>query len=74
MSFGFSVGDFISALELVGTVIQALRESGGAGLEYRELVNKLYGLELALLRVKQLELEEEQLSEYISLRLAASSC
>jgi hypothetical protein len=74
MSFGFSAGDFIAALTLVGTVIQALRESGGAGCEYRELVNELNALETALLRVKQLDFEEEQRSEYISLRQAAANC
>ena len=74
MSFGFSVGDFISALELVGTVVNALRESGGCGAEYVELVKQLYSLETALPQVKQLELGEEQRSEYIALRQAASQC
>lgn len=74
MSFGFSVGDFIAALELVGTVVNALRESGGSGPEYRELVSQLHSLETALLQVKQLELDEEQRSEYIALRQSASQC
>lgn len=75
--FGFEVGDFIAALELVGTINNALRESGGSGSEYRELVNQLsqlYDLETALLQVKQLELEDEQPSEHIALRQAASRC
>ena len=74
MSFGFSAGDFVAALQLVGRAINALRESGGSGSEYRELVNELYSLELALLRVKQLELEEEQRSEYTALRQTAAQC
>lgn len=74
MSFGFSVGDFVTALQLVGTVISAIRESGGSGAEYRELVNELYSLETALLQVKQLELEEDQRSEYFALRQAAAQC
>jgi hypothetical protein len=74
MSFGFSAGDFIAALELIGTVINALRESGVSGTQYRELINQLYSLETALLQVKQLELEEEQRSEYIALRQSASQC
>jgi hypothetical protein len=74
MSFGFSAGDFIAALQVVGTLISALRESTGASAEYRELVRELNGLETALLRVKQLELEEDQRSEYISLRHAAAQC
>jgi hypothetical protein len=74
MSFGFSAGDFIAALELIGTVINALRESGVSGSQYRELIDQLYSLETALLQVKQLELEEEQHSEYVALRQSASQC
>ena len=60
VGFGFSVGDFISALHLVGTVIDALRDSGGAGPEFRELIRELYTLESVLLRVKRLELDGSQ--------------
>ena len=58
VGFGFSAGDFIAALNLVSTVINALRDSGDASLEYRELVRELYTLEQALLRVKRIELDE----------------
>ena len=74
VGFGFSAGDFIAALNLVGTVIDALRSSGGASAEYRELINELYTLESALLRVKRLEFEESQHAEEIALRQAASQC
>jgi len=74
MSFGFSVGDFIAALELVGTVIQSLRESSGAKSEFRGLVHELYGLETALLRIKHLDLDEEYEADYLSLKQAASQC
>ena len=43
--FGFSIGDFLAALELVSTVIDALRDSGQAGNVYRELLHQLYSLE-----------------------------
>ena len=74
VAFGFSVGDFLSALQLVGTVIDALRESGGAGPEFRELIQELYTLESILLRVKRLELDGEQTSQVIALQQAASQC
>ena len=74
MAFGFSVGDFVAAFQLVGTVIGAVRESGGSGAEYRELIGALYGLETALLQVKQLEFEEEQKHQYVALRQAAAQC
>jgi len=74
MSFGFSVGDFIAALELVGTVVTSLRETGGAKSQFRELTQELFSLEQALLRVKQLEFEEHQYVEYVALKQAASQC
>jgi hypothetical protein len=72
--FGFSVGDFIVAIELVGTVIDVLRSSGEAGAEYRELISQLLGLETALLQVKNLEFEESQYAEIVALRQAVAQC
>ncbi|MCJ1392155.1 hypothetical protein MMC18_005022 [Xylographa bjoerkii] len=74
VGFGFSAGDFIAALNLVGTVIDALREAGGAGAEYRELIRQLHTLETALIRVKRLDLEVVQNAERIALQQAASQC
>jgi hypothetical protein len=74
VGFGFSVGDFIAALDLVATVIDALRDSGSASAEYRELLRVLYSLETALIQVKRLEVHESQLAELIALRQAAAQC
>jgi histidinol dehydrogenase len=74
VGFGFSVGDFIAAIELVGNIVDALRESGEAGKRYRELVRRLDTLETVLLRVKRLELDESQHAEYVALQQAASQC
>ena len=72
--FGFSVSDLVAALSLVGTVIDALREAGGAGTEYRELLRQLHTPETALIRVKRLDLEEVQRAERFALQQAASQC
>ena len=72
--FGFSAGDFIAALKLVKDVIDALRDSGGASEEYRELINELYTLETALLEVKRVELDDEQHAQRVALQQAASQC
>lgn len=72
--FGFSVGDFISTLELVGTVIAALRSAGGSSDRYRELVDELYTLEKALIRVKNLKLDDSQEGDVQAVRQAASQC
>lgn len=74
VGFGFSAGDFIAALELVTTVVNALRESGGSSAEYRSLVSQLNTLQTTLLRVKRLELEDNQHAELIALQQAASQC
>jgi hypothetical protein len=74
VGFGFSVGDFIAGLELVATVIDALRESGDSSRRYRELISELYSLETALLQVKRLELHPSQNAEKIALHSAASQC
>ena len=74
VGFGFSAGDFIAAIELVGTVIDALRTSSNASLEYRELISQLLSLETALIQVKGLEFEESQYAEVIALRQAAAQC
>jgi hypothetical protein len=74
VGFGFSAGDFIAALKIVGTVIDALRNSGESSAEYRSLIEQLYTLESSLLGVKRLELDESQLAEVVALRQAAAQC
>ena len=74
VGFGFSAGDFIAAISLVSTVIDALRDSGDSSSEYRALITQLYTLETALLRVKQLDFDRERYAEIIALRQAASQC
>ena len=74
VGFGFSAGDFISALELVATVVDALRESGDSSTEYRELISQLFTLETALLSVKRVELDDAQYAEVVALQQAAAQC
>jgi hypothetical protein len=74
VGFGFSAGDFIAALELVTTVVNALRENGSSSAEYQALISQRYTLESALIRVKQLRLDDAQHAEVIALRQAAAQC
>jgi hypothetical protein len=71
VGFGFSVGDFLAALELVGTVIDALRESSHAGSNFQSLIQELYALETALLHIKRLDLDESQHADQVALQNAA---
>lgn len=64
VGFGFSVGDFIVALELVADVVNALRGSGATSKRYRELVRLL---ESVLLGVKRLEVDEARNTQNMSL-------
>jgi hypothetical protein len=74
VGFGFSVGDFLAVLRLVGAVIDALRESSHSGSSFRSLINELYALETALLHVKRLDPDSGHIIEHVALREAASQC
>jgi len=74
VAFGFSVGDFIAGIELVGTIIDTLKSSGSASKEHRELIAQLVSPENALLQVKRLDLEESQYDQVIAPRQGASQC
>ncbi|KAF2179281.1 hypothetical protein K469DRAFT_596763 [Zopfia rhizophila CBS 207.26] len=72
--FGFSVGDFVAAINLVRTVIDALKRTGGAKDDFTELIRQLYSLEKALIRVNDVELDDSQLEDAVALQHAASQC
>ena len=72
--FGFSVGDFIAALQLVGTIIDALHKTGNAQSEYQDLIDGRLTLENTLSRLKQFKFEESLSAERIALEEAASLC
>ncbi len=60
VGFGFSAGDFVAALKLVKTVVDALGGAKGASAEYRKLLDELLALEAALQQVERIELEDSQ--------------
>lgn len=74
VGFGFSTGDFIAALELVATVIDALRDSGESSAGYQELISQLSSLQTALIAVNNVELDDVQHAELVALRQAAAQC
>ncbi|PQE06220.1 kinetoplast-associated kap protein [Rutstroemia sp. NJR-2017a BBW] len=55
MSFGFSVGDFITAVNLIAQVASTLREAGGAASQYQHVTSKLDFLDRAIRDVNRLE-------------------
>jgi len=70
--FGVSVGDFISGIQLIHTIIDALEDSTGSSAEYQGIIRELKSLETALNCVKDLDIEEE--AQEIALREAAAQC
>ncbi|KAL8949775.1 MAG: hypothetical protein Q9222_004154 [Ikaeria aurantiellina] len=74
VGFGFSVGDFIDAIQLVGTVIDALSASSKSSAELRELLRQLYSLEKALREVKNLDVDESLYAENLALKQSAAQC
>jgi hypothetical protein len=74
MSFGFSVGDFISGLSLVRELIKALEDGAGSGQEYRDLIRELYALERALSEVKHLQVDESLQHQKNAIEQIACQC
>ncbi|KAF8251319.1 hypothetical protein K440DRAFT_81113 [Wilcoxina mikolae CBS 423.85] len=54
MSFGFAIGDFIAAGQLVANVIGALNSSTGSSEDYQELLSELYSYQRALIEAEQI--------------------
>jgi hypothetical protein len=55
MSFGWSVGDIVAALQLLNKVLPALKETGGASSEYQHVTNFLGVLTVTLQHLKTLQ-------------------
>lgn len=68
VGFGFSVGNSLAALNPVGTVNDALRETSEARTSFRSLIDEPYALESALLRVKRLDVGNSLYVEKLALR------
>ena len=66
--FGFSVGDFIMALDLMVRVTDALRDGGGAASQYQSLVRDLANLESALTKMQSYEIDNKPRTEMSSLQ------
>ena len=74
MSFGWSAGDIVAAIQLVVKLAGALEDSAGSSSQYCEVIRELYSLERALLDVKNLQLEPQQHHRQVALFGAALQC
>ncbi|KAF2802488.1 uncharacterized protein BDZ99DRAFT_551327 [Mytilinidion resinicola] len=73
-TFGFSVGDFVSALNLTRELIRALKDSVGSSTDYRDLIRELRSLKRVLTEVKRLDLDESLKRQRVAVEQAASLC
>ncbi|SLM40482.1 hypothetical protein LPUS_11299 [Lasallia pustulata] len=71
MSFGFSVGDFITVGKLISDVVGRLR---GAEQEYQELLRELFSLQQALHHVDKLNASHGQQPAVNAIKCAALMC
>ena len=53
-AFGFSVGDFVSVIQLVGKVSKALKDTGGAEDDFKLLYQELSQLQIVLEQLRDL--------------------
>lgn len=74
MSFGFSVGDFITAANLIAQVVSALREAGGSASQYQHTTNKLGFLDRAICDVNRLEPVEGLEATLEAIKTTALNC
>ncbi len=56
MSFGFSVGDFLAAIELVHNLALALSNNRGSGAKFKGLIQELYAIERVMIEIKTLQM------------------
>ena len=72
MSFGFSVGDFLTARRLISDIVTSLRAASVA--EYRELICELHGLQRALHEIEHLKCTSSQEAVVNGIKVAAVMC
>lgn len=74
MSFGFSVGGFVAAADLIAQVVSALREAGGSASQHQHITSKLGYLDRALRDVNRLEPAEGLETTLEAIKTTALTC
>lgn len=74
MSFGWSAGDVVSAIQLIHSIVSSLRSTSGAREQFQELETELFGLKSALKRVEALTKNADAEPEIQALEFVALYC
>lgn len=72
--FGFSAGDFAIAIGLIVRISKALRDSGGAAAEYRDILQDLQTLQQLLGLLERLRPANGSVSHINAIRGMALAC
>ena len=72
--FGFSAGDFAIAIGLIVRISKALRDSGGAAAEYRDIIQDLQTLQQLLGLLETLRPADGSVSHINAVRGMALAC
>jgi hypothetical protein len=73
-AFGFSVGDFISAIQLIQKICEALKTAGGASSHYQRVLVELNGLNNVLHALQKIQPTEEDVGQINTLRAMVHAC
>ena len=73
-AFGFSVGDFVSAIQLIRKICKALQTVGGASTHYQRVLIELNGLSNVLLELERIEPTEDDAGQINTLRAMLHAC
>lgn len=74
MSFGFSVGDFITVGKLIADIINCLQDSTGSASEYQELLRELVALDGVLRALDKLQAAGDAARSLDAMKCAALTC
>ena len=74
VGFGFSVGDFIATIKAAAKIIDLLSAGSNSGSDFRQIHHQLRVLELALIQVKDLEVDERLRLGKLALEQGVSQC
>ena len=72
--FGFSAGDFAIAIGLIVRISKALRDSGGAAAEYRDIIQDLRNLQQLLELLETVRPADGSVSHVNAIRGIALAC
>jgi hypothetical protein len=73
-AFGFSVGDFVSVIQLTQQICTALKTAGGASTDYQRVLVELNGLSNVLHELQKIRPNEDDADQISTLGAMVHAC